>query len=884
VSTETLAMDFAMRMLIIRCYRSWVAVLGIMFGLMLSAGAMGQEAVKPLPLARYFPRRDLVVYGEFDGLDAHRDAWTKSAAYRLLTETTTGAMLEQSAARALDLFMAGQRPAPAKGRELVELGKHLMRSGFAVGINRAGGAGMPRCLAMVVRGGANGPTRTVLERFLTTGEGARHRVKRVEKPGGRAVRVLGDSPPSVLSWWAEGADLVVSLVAPTGVDAIIAALDGREPSAVDQPTRAALRKGDDAPGFEPVGLAFFDMAALPAMPREAVALGLDRIKRFDYRWGFHGPAIQSILGAVAPSPRTGIPALFDQPTFDVRHLPPLPGGLTAFTVFSLDAVRLYDQVSAAVKALDPRASQALGPMEDAVRQATGLRLREDFLAPLGSRTVLYTVPTRTNAPPNVLTGLAQAILFAPKSVVVIEVKDRAAVAKALEALALAQQVNSQAVPPAQAQGPTVSLALNQGTMRRLKGPDVEYVFPPSLSSIAMPMGMRQTIVLGPKELVWGMTPTVARGARDQAERAHAVGLPSGDPLARALDQLPDRLIFLTINDESQSILPELLVSVPNLVDSATSWQGLRLMLPFEQLMPFRVVSPFRVPPSPPPSPTSPEAQPGAPFDPELVPEPDALRPFLFPSVSVLAVDDQGVRFLSREAFPTINPATAVPVAIAMLVPAAHSAHLAAKRAQSLNNLKQVGLALHNFHSTHNHFPNDVRGKDGKPLLSWRVQILPFLEQQGLFNEFQLDEPWDGPHNKALLDRMPAVFAIPGEPAEPGMTFYRGFSGPRTLFDPNLADGVGIASITDGTSNTLAVVEARDAVPWTKPGSDVPFVDDVKPETFKALLGPLGGHASGGFNALFCDGSARFIKDTINPLVLRSLITRDAGEVISSDSF
>ncbi len=110
-----------------------------------------------------------------------------------------------------------------------------------------------------------------------------------------------------LAWWAEGDDLVVSLVSPTGVDAIIAALDGREPNAVDHPTRTALKRGDDAPGFEPVGLAFFDMAALPPLPREAVALGLDRIKRFDYRWGFHGPAIQSIIGVVVPGAAHGHP-------------------------------------------------------------------------------------------------------------------------------------------------------------------------------------------------------------------------------------------------------------------------------------------------------------------------------------------------------------------------------------------------------------------------------------------------------------------------------------------------------------------------------------------------------------------------------------------------
>src|SRR5262249_21927690 len=159
-------------------------------------------------------------------------------------------------------------------------------------------------------------------------------------------------------------------------------------------------------------------------------------------------------------------------------------------------------------------------------------------------------------------------------------------------------------------------------------------------------------------------------------------------------------------------------------------------------------------------------------------------------------------------------------------------------------------------------------------------ILPFLEQNPLFQEFQLDEPWDSPHNKALLERMPATYAVPGDPAEPGMTFYRGFSGKGTLFDPSVPQGVDLSQITDGTSNTTAVVEAREAVPWTRPESDIPFTSDLqRPATIRPLLEALGGHHPGGFNALFCDGSVRFLRESINLVVLQTLITRDQAEVI-----
>jgi prepilin-type processing-associated H-X9-DG protein len=844
----------------------------------LAPAAIGQQPPKPagaVPLARYFPRQDLVVYVEFDGLDAHRDAWTKSAAYRLLNETTTGAMLEQSVAHLLDLIMSSQPQLPVKGHELVALGEDLLRSGFAVGINRAGGVGLPRCLALVVRGGATGAPRAAFDRFLRVAEGPRDQMKRVEKPGGRKVQVLGDSPPMSLSWWAEGDDLVVSLVSPSGVDAIIAALDGREPNAVDHATRTALKRGDDAPGFESVGLAFFDMAALPPLPREAVALGLGRIKRVDYRWGFHGPAIQSIIGLVAPTPRTGIPALFDQPAFDVRHLPPLPGGLAGFTVLSLDPTRLYDQTVAVARAIDPRASRPLAEIEDALQRLTGLDLRDELLAPLGSRVVVYTVPTKINAPTNMLAGFAHALIFIPKSTIVIEVKDREAAAKALDALA---KQSNRTVPVMPNPRMGLSAAVNLGPMRRLKAPDVGYFFGPSLSSIPFPVGMRPTVLVGRKEVVLASSPATARRARDLIDGSKAGGLPSGDALAGVLDQLPDRLTFLNVSDARQSMLPDVLVSLPGLIDSLASRRGPGFF-PFLGMGLRRMVAPGPMDPD-----EAQDRESRAAIDLELIPEADSLRPFLFPSVSAMVVDDQGIRFLSREAFPTINPATAVPVAIAMLLPAVSASRLAARRAQSVNNLKQIGLAFHNFHSTNNHFPGDVRAKDGKPLLSWRVQILPFVEQQALFNEFKLDEPWDSPHNKALIERMPVSYAVPNAPAEPGMTFYRGFSGKSTVFDPKVPEGVGIASMTDGTSNTIAVVEAKEAVPWTKPGSEIPFDEALKPEKLQLLRVALGGHSPGGFNALFCDGSVRFIKDTVNLLTLRALITRNGGEVVSSDSF
>ena len=113
------------------------------------------------------------------------------------------------------------------------------------------------------------------------------------------------------------------------------------------------------------------------------------------------------------------------------------------------------------------------------------------------------------------------------------------------------------------------------------------------------------------------------------------------------------------------------------------------------------------------------------------------------------------------------------------------ARASAGRSQCVNNLKMIALAMHNYHSSKKSFPPAYnQGPDGKPLLSWRVHILPYLDQQqALYDEFHLDEPWDSPHNKALIAKMPAVYACPSVPglAESGKTTYLGPRGEKTIF-------------------------------------------------------------------------------------------------------
>ncbi len=211
---------------------------------------------------------------------------------------------------------------------------------------------------------------------------------------------------------------------------------------------------------------------------------------------------------------------------------------------------------------------------------------------------------------------------------------------------------------------------------------------------------------------------------------------------------------------------------------------------------------------------------------------------------------------------------------ALVVPAIQKVREAAARMSSANNLKQIGLAIHNYHDTHGHMPQDIVDKDGKPILSWRVAILPYIEQDNVYKQFKLDEPWDSANNKPLSQLIIKTFVSPNAtlPAksEWGMTHYRGIAGPGAAFEPKAK--ITLVSYTDGTSNTVMVIETDEAVPWAKPG-DFPF-DPKKP---LPKIVPAGGQKV--FQALFADGSVRAMKPDLAEKTLKALFTRAGGEVI-----
>jgi prepilin-type processing-associated H-X9-DG protein len=212
------------------------------------------------------------------------------------------------------------------------------------------------------------------------------------------------------------------------------------------------------------------------------------------------------------------------------------------------------------------------------------------------------------------------------------------------------------------------------------------------------------------------------------------------------------------------------------------------------------------------------------------------------------------------------------VLVALMLPAVQAAREAGRRNQATNQLKQIGLAMHNYADVHKRFPaRAILDKDGKPLLSWRVAILPYLDQKALYDQFHLDEPWDSEHNRKLAEQMPPVYSNSNHPSTDS-TVYLALDAAQTVFGGS--EGKRFRDIIDGTSLTILAVEAdpERAVIWTRP-------DDLKYEAQQPLAG-LGHLRTGGFMALFADGHVSFISNAVDPVVMNALVTFAGREPVT----
>jgi prepilin-type processing-associated H-X9-DG protein len=218
------------------------------------------------------------------------------------------------------------------------------------------------------------------------------------------------------------------------------------------------------------------------------------------------------------------------------------------------------------------------------------------------------------------------------------------------------------------------------------------------------------------------------------------------------------------------------------------------------------------------------------------------------------------------------------ILVALLLPAVQAAREAGRRAVCVNNMKQISLALQNYENAYGQFPPAyTTDQNGKPLHSWRTLILPYLNGDPIYRQLKLDEPWDSPHNLAVAKSFsPRVFRCPTDVnGPPDETSYVMVVGPDTISDG--PTGRKAADVTDGTSNTILIVEqANSGIAWNEPR-------DLDAATMSYTINDQRGATAissnhpGGANVGFVDGSVQFLSDTTDPKDVERMTVINDGQ-------
>ena len=911
------------------------ALAGVSLALIATATVLGQApAAKPVvppeagtfpPMSRYAPKDDLVVLADFEGLDANAALWNNSALNHVLNDTSTGVMFEDIFTKGLDRFLAS-RPTPPRfgSADILAMFKHIAHNGFmgaGVGkLNAAGDNFTPETdmSVIVLRNAARKDVRPLFARLLGGLKAPTATSSKVVKSGRNVVVNTIPGTDRSWAWWIEGDDLVFAPEGPTAADRIIETLDKKRPSAIDNPLRQELAKPDGA--FTPLLVAFADVTKFPHKPGEPT---LEGVSRLDFRLGFEDKATMSVLNVQATEGRGGVFKVLDQATFDVGNLPPIPATVDNFSVISLDLASLYGMVVESAGKSNPASVEKIAAAEKAIKDKTRSRLKEDILGRIGPRIAFYQVPVKKNKNPLAkLPGLGVQL---PRLVIVADLKDTAAFSRLFDGLILAinKQIEAAAPPeppPADDEEKKPGDAKRAPAKKRqlarfhLVTPDPKtYVLrlPPQ---IAAATNLNLTIAIGKKSLVIATASDAARDTLALEAKSEGRWVPKGEAKT-SLDRLPKELTFLKVTDPTNT-LPETLANLPVTIPALLGQipmggppgppgapGGGPAMVPGRPgaypgvtgapggAAGLSAVAPPQANSTSGPNPfgtggaagmLAPPA--GAPggivlnLDPSKAPAADAVKRLLFPGSAGLVVDKKGARWIARESFPNVSlsPASlaASGIAVALFLPAVQSAREAARRAQDTNSLKLIGLALQNYTAANAGFPlASINDPTGKPLLSWRVAILPYLGEESLYKQFKLDEPWDGPNNVKLIPMMPDVYAIKSaRTGGPGLSNVRTIMGAAAVLQP-VAPATTISSITDGTSTTMAAFESTVPVPWTKPEEA-----SLEMQGLAQFVGV--GRPGGKFLALFADGSVKYLPGGLDEQTIRALVTRDGKEAVN----
>ncbi|WP_165227235.1 hypothetical protein [Aquisphaera insulae] len=545
-------------------------------------------------LARYVPKDNLLFHLNFDGLDAHAEAWQKTAAYKMLTTTPLGAMLEEVAAQLLDRAMENASSKRLTGAEVVTLLETIAHKGFSFSLNVPQVKGSPGAAMVVFRGLAAKENRLLTSKALGSLMGAER--PRTERRKGRFVVLLNESGSA---WWAEKEDIVIG-PSKASIDYIIDVVEGKIPSAVDHAVDKQLSQPEES--FRPVLTFFVSELGVTDRPLSQLEIFLVNLKeklgitRLDYRWGFDNDALMSVLRLTAPAPRKPALAMFDQPKLDLKQIMPVPEGVDSFATVSASPEKILQAIAEIGPPGEMRAR--LDEVMEKLKGQTKLNIEKDLLGNLGPRMMFYMAPGRSaaatdespkpSADPMAMLSSLQSVF--PKPTLVAELRDPVAFTRALESVVIAvnKELKAMAVEKAAAMSAEDANANNtpngpeggrgrggaaEGAGRRKSnketpapelrlspGPVKTYMLivpPDSPIKLNLP-GVRPTIRLEGKYIAISTTSEAARVALEAVKKKEWKPTPD---VAQALDHAPANSILVAV-DDSRSTTPAILASLP----------------------------------------------------------------------------------------------------------------------------------------------------------------------------------------------------------------------------------------------------------------------------------------------------------------------------------
>ncbi len=834
---------------------SWGLLAAVCLGICLTLSIARGQNQKSRPAEEFLPKNTVLFAGQ-DGAAKHKRAWENTAAHEAMYDSGMVAVLEKI------VEFITQQVGDAGDPQFEEAMKHLEDHGLslAISIPNPPSPPLPQVTLVFHDAAKYEPLLNNAINNLSLIVGVQFEERDVKS---RTVTsaVIPNTPGIEVGFWAEGGHLIVV----AGMNAVnngIAVADSDAPNITSNDIWKKYRhsKAD----FEATTVTWLDFATirnkfgqmpLPIPTQQPRTIndvlkvwGFHNVGTVAYQYGYKGRSLWSETTVEVDGRRTGLLSLADQKPMTLQDLPPLPAATSGFHAVRFDQSKFYETATkmvrdAAAFAPPEVAAQVEGVLSN-LPQIIGFDPATDLFDPLGDVICMFADPDQGFLG----TGMGVAI-------------------KVDDAEKLSQTIDRLLEMASQAAGDVFGI-------RRVKKHGREIILFEFNQEAQI-----GALAIDDDWLIFGLLPQSVEAFLLRLDGK----LPAWKPTelqAKAFSEVPREFTSISMGDPRVAWRALIKLAPAALIGGQVALKESGLV-PRDMVLPITLAD---IPPA------------------ELVVKP------LYPNVTVQTVDDEGIHTTTRQSLPGIplisgigdgQGIVTVAILTALILPAIQQAREAARRTQSRNNLKMMGIGLHNYHDVNGRLPQGTHPNEKlKPnkRISWVASFLPYLDEQALSDAIDFDESWDDKANEMAASKQVRLLLHPSNPRTRdgdgnGVTHYVGIAGlgkdAAKLPVTNKRAGMfgfdrktTFRDVTDGNSNTLMISEAsKDFGPWISGGNATLRSLTKKPY----INGPdgIGGPSPGGCQVLFGDGRVRFISEHIDPELFEGMSTIAGGEIIGA---